>query len=141
MFSGVVKDYGSRLFIFGFVTYGIFENIWQSMGFERFVVAARKDKSFIRRMVKFYEDLHCMLIEALADAGVPAVVYTDDLAYKSGPMLSPRMLEELFGDSYRRLTETAHALGTKIVMHSCGNVLTLLEWFAGPLHSDASRRR
>lgn len=129
-FSGVVKDYGSRLFIFGFVTYGIFENIWQSMGFERFVVAARKDKSFIRRMVKFYEDLHCMLIEALADAGVPAVVYTDDLAYKSGPMLSPRMLEELFGDSYRRLTETAHALGTKIVMHSCGNVLTLLEWFA-----------
>jgi uroporphyrinogen decarboxylase len=26
--------------------------------------------------------------------------------------------------------ETAHALGIRLVMHSCGNVLPLLEWFA-----------
>lgn len=130
VFSDIVRKYGSRLFIFGFVTYGIFENVWQSMGFERFIVASRKEKGFIARMIRFYEDLHCMLLEALADAGVPAAVYTDDLAYKSGPMLNPRTMDELFGDSYRRLAETAHALGIKLVMHSCGNVTSLLEWFA-----------
>jgi uroporphyrinogen decarboxylase len=129
-FREVVSEYGSKLFIFGFVTYGIFENIWQPMGFERFIVATRKEKRLVARMIRFYEDLHCMLIEALADAGVPAVVYTDDLAYKSGPMLSPKMMKGLFEDSYRRLVETAHALGIKLVMHSCGNVTSLLEFFA-----------
>jgi uroporphyrinogen decarboxylase len=45
-------------------------------------------------------------------------------------MLNPRMLEELFGDGYRRITETAHSLGMKIVIHSCGNTSSLLGWLA-----------
>jgi uroporphyrinogen decarboxylase len=58
------------------------------------------------------------------------VVYSDDLAYRSGPMLNPKMVDELFGDGYRRLTATAHKLGMKIVIHSCGNVYELLDLFA-----------
>jgi len=57
-------------------------------------------------------------------------VYSDDLAYRSGPMLNPKMVDELFGDGYRRLTATAHKLGMKIVIHSCGNVYELLDLFA-----------
>ena len=126
VFQEVQREYGGRLFIFGFGNYGIFENTWQPLGFERFVVAARKEKDFLRRMISFHADLHCLLIEAMADAGVPAFVHTDDLAYRSGPMLSPRLIEELFGDHYRRIAETAHAQGMKILFHSCGNTTTLL---------------
>ncbi len=129
VFREVRAEYGDRLFIFAFANYGLFENTWQPMGFERFAVAARKEKDFLRRVIRFYADLHCMLMEAAADAGVPGFVHTDDLAYKSGPMLSPRLIEELFGDHYRRITETAHALGMKIIMHSCGNTTSLLERF------------
>jgi uroporphyrinogen decarboxylase len=57
-------------------------------------------------------------------------MYTDDLAYRSGPMLNPRTYDELFGDAYRRFTETAHSLDMKITIHSCGNVYPLLGWFA-----------
>jgi len=39
-------------------------------------------------------------------------------------------MEEIFGDAFRRITETAHRLGMKIVVHSDGNVYQLLEWFA-----------
>ena len=39
-------------------------------------------------------------------------------------------MEELYGDSFRRITETAHALGMKIVVHTDGNVYPLLDWFA-----------
>lgn len=130
VFSGVNKGFGDRFYIFGFCSYGLFENIWQSMGFERFVVAARKEREFIQRLVVFYADLYCMLLEAMADAGLPGVIYTDDLGYHSGPMLNPRLVEELFGDSYRLIAETAHDLGMKIIMHSCGNVTAFLEWFA-----------
>ncbi len=129
-FSRVLKKYGEKLFILGFCSYGIFENTWQPLGFERFVVASRKDRAFLESMITFHTDLYCVLVEAMADAGLPAMVYTDDLAYKSGPMLNPRLIEELFGDSYRRIVETAHAQGMKIVIHSCGNTTSLLEWFA-----------
>lgn len=129
-FRKIQERYGDRLFIFGFCNYGVYESIWQPMGFERFVVAIRKDRGLIDRMVRFYTDLCCMLLEAEADAGIPGAIYTDDLAYRSGPMLNPRTVDELFGESYRRITETAHTLGMKIVIHSCGNTEAFLEWFA-----------
>jgi uroporphyrinogen decarboxylase len=90
----------------------------------------RTEKEFVRRMIGFYTDLYCLMIEAMAAAGLPGVIYSDDLAYRTGPMLNPRLYEELFGEPYRRIVETAHAQGMKIVMHSCGNVYSLLEWFA-----------
>ncbi len=129
IFRDVQREYGDHLFIFGFGNYGLFESTWQPMGFERFVVATRKEKAFLRRVIAFYADLHCMLIEAMADAGIPGFIHTDDLAYRSGPMLNPRLIEELFGDHYRRITSTAHTLGMKIVFHSCGDTTALLDSF------------
>jgi hypothetical protein len=130
VFSGVMKDYGDRIAIFSSFFYGLFENTWQPMGFERFAVAVRKDRDFLRRIIKFYEDHYCLMVQALADAGVPYILYGDDMAYRSGPMLNPKMMEELYGDSLRRITETAHSLGMKIVIHSDGNLYPLLEWYA-----------
>lgn len=129
-FSRIQKDLGRKIFIFGAFLYGLFENSWQTMGFERFAVAVRKEKAFVKRVIKFYEDHFCMMLEAWADAGLPGAIYTDDMAYRSGPMFNPRTMEELYGDALRRITATAHALGMKIVIHSCGNVVPLLGWFA-----------
>jgi uroporphyrinogen decarboxylase len=65
----------------------------------------------------------------VADAGLPAFVYSDDMGYKSGPQTSPRVLDEFFGPSLRRVTETAHQRGLKIIIHSCGNINQLLDLF------------
>ncbi len=81
-------------------------------------------------MIKFYEDYYCLMIEAWADAGVPGAVYSDDMAYRSGPMVNPRIMDELYGDSFWRITETAHARGMKILVHTDGMVYPLLNWFA-----------
>ena len=124
------KDFGEELYIMGGFSGGLYEVVWQSMGFERFVLCTRKEKALLHRMIDFYTDLYCVILEAMADAGLPAAIYSDDLAYRSGPMLNPRTLEEFFGDGHRRITETAHSLGMKIVIHSCGNVYDLIGWFA-----------
>ncbi len=130
VYSKIVKDFGEKLFIFGFSCYGLYENTWQSLGFSRYTVAIRREKEFMRRYIKFFEDLHCLILEAMADAGLPATVYTDDLAYRSGPMVSPKVIDELYGDAYRRIAETAHRLGMKILFHSCGNTTQFLKLFA-----------
>ena len=126
----IQAEFGRQVFIFGLSSAGLFESTWEPMGFENFVVASRKEKEFVNRMIRFQVDLNCSIIEAFADAGLPGYLFADDLAYKSGPMLNPRMLEELFGDGYRRITETAHSLGMKIIIHSCGNTSSLLGWLA-----------
>lgn len=129
-FRRIQKGLGDRIFVMPGFLFGLFENTWQPMGFERFAVALRKEKAFVRRVIRFYRDHFCLMLEAWADAGVPGAVYTDDMAYRSGPMLPPALMEELYGDAFRHITETAHALGLKIVVHSCGNVVPLLSWFA-----------
>ncbi len=129
-FSKLQKDFGDKIFIFFAFVDGIFGYTWGALGFERFVIAARKERAFVERIVRFYTDLYCLMLEAVADAGVPGVIYADDMAYRSGPMINPKQLDSLLGDSLRRLTETAHMLGMKIVVHSCGNVYRLLDWFA-----------
>ncbi len=128
--SRVQKDSGDRIFLFGGFHGGIFELTWQCMGFDRFVIAARRQKDFIARMIRFYTDYFCTMVEAIAAAGLPGVLYSDDMAFRSGPMLNPRLFEELFGEAFRRITDTAHTLGLKIVAHTCGNVYSLLEWLA-----------
>ncbi len=130
VFKKIQRDFGSDIFVFASFLYGLFENSWQPMGFERFVLTTRKDRELIDEMIKFYEDHYCLMLEAWADAGVPGVIYTDDMAYRSGPMLNPKLMEELYGKAFRRITKTAHKLGMKIVVHSCGRVYDLLEWFA-----------
>jgi len=129
-FKPIIRDFGGRIFVMAGFLFGLFENSWQPMGFERFSVAVAKERDFVRRIIKFYEDHFCMMLEAWADAGVPGAIYTDDQAFRSGPMINPKLHKELYTDSFMRITETAHKLGMKIVVHSCGNVYKLLEWFA-----------
>ena len=45
-------------------------------------------------------------------------------------MINPKYMKELYTDAFSRITETAHGLGMKIVVHSCGRVYDLLEWWA-----------
>ena len=130
VFSGIQGEFGDKLFVLAALGNGIFENTWQPLGFDRFTIAVRRERDLVERMIRFCGDFCCFAIEAVADAGVPAYLYGDDFAYRSGPMLSPRMLDELYGDALRRVTETAHAQGMKIVVHSCGNTYQLLDWFA-----------
>lgn len=129
-FSRLNREYGGRFFIFGYCSYGVFENTWQPMGFDRFVVAVRKERAFVEKMIAFLTDLYCVEVEAMADAGLPGMIYTDDLGHRSGPLLNPRLIADLFGDPYRRIVETAHSQGMKIAVHSCGNVTSLLPFFA-----------
>lgn len=130
VFKKIQKDFGCNVFVCPGFLFGLFENTWQTMGFERFSVALRREKEFLKRMIKFFEDHFCMMIEAWADAGVPGLVYTDDQAFRSGPMINPRQMKELYTDPYSRIAETAHKCGMKIIVHSCGRVYDLLEWWA-----------
>ena len=130
VFADLQKRYGDKIYLMGSLFSGLWESASQSMGLAAFAVTLRRNPDFVRRMVKYYEKIYLATINATADAGMPAFVYSDDMGHKSGPQTSPRVLDEFFGPSLRRITEEAHKRGIKIIIHSCGNVNQLLELFA-----------
>jgi uroporphyrinogen decarboxylase len=50
----------------------------------------------------------------------------DDLAYKNGPLFSPRAYREQLLPSHRRVVEFCHAQGWPVILHSCGNITSLV---------------
>jgi uroporphyrinogen-III decarboxylase len=130
VFADLQKRYGERIYLMGSLISGLWESASQGMGLAAFSVALRRNPDFVRRMVKYYETIFLTTIRATADAGMPGLVYGDDMAYKTGPQTSPRVLDDFFGPSLRRITAEAHKRGLKIIIHSCGNVYQLLDLFA-----------
>ncbi len=129
VFADLQQRYGDSIYLMGSLCVGIWENVSQKMGLPGFAVTLRRDPDFVRRMVKYYERLYLAAVHAAADAGMPGFVYSDDMGYKSGPQTSPRVMEEFFGPSLRRIADEAHKRGLKIIIHSCGNIYQLLDLF------------
>ena len=115
------------------------QDITEGMGFANFVRWARKDPSFVKDIIEYKTELAVEAIRAVGLSGVRIIWFGDDLAYRSGPMLSPSMLEKFFGESYLKIASAAHAGGSKIIFHTCGNVLDLLpmiaDWGFDGVHS------
>jgi uroporphyrinogen decarboxylase len=53
---------------------------------------------------------------------VDALRMGDDLGYKTGTFLPPRILREYVVPNYKRLADLAHGKGLPFIIHSCGNL-------------------
>lgn len=123
------RRWRGRIATVPFVGPGLWENSWQPMGFERFVVMMRRDPAFVREVVGYFTALTVAAVDAYCRAGARILAYGDDLAYRSGPMLSVDMLEKFYGDGYRQIAATAHRYGARVMIHCCGNSYELLDKF------------
>lgn len=118
-----------KIAIIPFLGPGPWENSWQPMGFAPFITAMRRDPDFAREVIGYNIALTVACADAYCAAGARVLTMGEDLAYRSGPMLSPDMLEEFYGAGYRLITATAHRHGAKIAIHCCGNTTDLVEKF------------
>mgnify|MGYP005849076989 CR=1 FL=1 len=122
--------WGGRIVIAASVGVSLHQDITEGMGFRNFVSWSRRDPGFVRDIIEYRTELAVEAVRAVAQSGLRVIWLGDDLAYKSGPMLSPGMLEDLFGESYRRIASAAHHGGCRVIFHTCGNVLDLLPLIA-----------
>ncbi|MBW2292621.1 MAG: hypothetical protein JRG94_09960 [Deltaproteobacteria bacterium] len=127
--SALVERFADRIYPVCYAAPGVFENCWQPMGFVEFTSLIYQDPDFMRRVVAFHTEHYLRHLDAVLDTGMEVVMGGDDLGQKTGPMLRPAMIEEFFGDSYRRIAERVHQRGAKLLWHSCGNIYALLEMF------------
>ncbi len=110
-FTKIVRKYGDKICILGQAAFGIHETMLWSFGFERMPVFIRREPEMIRRFTAYLEALVMKTNMAMMDAGVRVIFDGDDMAFKTGPMMNPKVADELFGPSYRRITKAVHDRG------------------------------
>ena len=105
---------------------GVFESASQGMGMAYYSKMLHKNPKFIKEVHEVIGRFTAECYKAYMDVGAEVFVESGDLAYHSGPMMSPKKFTELLLPAYRIITDTVHERGQKIVLHTDGHVTPLL---------------
>ena len=107
---------------------GVFESASQGMGLTYYSRMLHKKPSFIKEVHEVIAEFTAACYNAYMDAGAELFVESGDLAYKTGPMMSPKKFTEVLLPAYKIITDTVHERGKKIVLHTDGQVTPLLDF-------------
>ena len=107
---------------------GVFESASQGMGMTYYSRMLHKDPKFIKEVHEVIAHFTADCYNAYMDAGAELFIESGDLAYHTGPMMSPKKFYEVLLPAYRIITDAVHERGQKIVLHTDGHVTPLLDF-------------
>lgn len=118
-------DYPIRLRMPGFFGFGR-----QLMGMVSWLLAFYKDPEFVRDMEEFWADFLIgtarQAVKAMG-SGIDCVTIWEDMAYKNGPHVSPRLFREFMIPGYKKVTGFLRSNGVDtILVDSDGDVRFLI---------------
>ena len=97
------------------------------MGFENFCVALHDDYALVKDIIRrIGEECIAQAETILTFESVGHVCFQDDIAYSSGPIISHKMLRELFFPWLVDLAQLSHAHGRPLIYHTDGDATPLL---------------
>lgn len=106
----------------------LFGFIRELMGPERTLYAFHDEPDLIHDMMEFNTDFIANLLpKVLKDAPLSAIFFWEDMCYRGGPLISPKMFREFMLPRYRRITDIAQSRGIDLsFVDSDGNVEQLI---------------
>ena len=104
----------------------VFSNPRDLMGFENFLMSFYENKKLVIELVKKSVEYSIILAQKAKEAGADIVLATDDYADNKGPMINPKLFEEIFAPQLKMLFSEYKKAGLKIVKHTDGDILALM---------------
>jgi len=87
------------------------------MGEERLLLNFYDDPHLVRNFINYLADFWIQLWgEALSEIKVDCVNFWEDMAYRSGPLISPQMFREFMLPPYQRITSFLKEMGVKVIL-------------------------
>ncbi len=112
--------------------YGYLRN-W--MGFERISYTLYDDRAWIEEMVEYLANFYMKVLKkALEEVEFDYALFWEDIAFKTGPIISPSLFEEILLPRYRKITSFLQEKGgIDVVIVDCdGNINDLVPlWLEG----------
>jgi hypothetical protein len=81
----------------------------------------------VGRLLDRLADSQMLCVDLLASAGAHGVMGYDDWGIQDRPLIHPRLWRQVFAPRYRRVWQHARARGMEVWLHSCGQIMPLLE--------------
>ena len=106
---------------------GLFETIYEACGLENFFLYIYDNPSFIRRLFDLQKKFIIELGKYTIDHGAEAIVLGDDSAFKSGPLMSPKLFEKYLFPRYKEIVNIFHKKGAKVILHSDGDTHLIID--------------
>ena len=107
---------------------GFYGNTREWVGSERILYMFYDDPGFIEDMMEQILYLEIEIIRrVLKDIKIQMATFWEDMAYKSGPLISPAMVRKFMMPRYKKITDLLHSYGVDVIfMDSDGNLNELI---------------
>ncbi len=103
-----------------------FLQVMLGLGIEGFSMALYEKPAMVEKMLDMYFDWTAVVAERMNKIGFDVFWTTDDFAYKSGLMFSPKVFEQLLVPRYRKVLDK---LTLPWILHSDGNISKAMDIF------------
>jgi len=107
---------------------GFFSGVWYNLcPFNLWLASLIRDHPFAKRLVDKLGDFNCRAAQNLLEKGVQCITWSDDLGYKRGTFIAPRVYEEIIYPWHRRVAQLAHKYEAFVEMHVDGNINAIMD--------------
>ena len=114
--SRAIATYRDRTFPFGQLVDGFFSMPRELLGVENQLVMYYDDPELMKDITTHLTELWLAMLEkVVAEIDLDYVSIWEDMCFKNGPLISPRMFEEFCSPHYRRITGFLKARGVDVI--------------------------
>jgi uroporphyrinogen decarboxylase len=107
---------------------GVFEHLSWMMSLEGLSIALFEDPGLVKAVAERLGGLMVDFYRQVLDLeNLVAIFPGDDMGYKTATLISPAHLREYILPWHRRFAAMAHERGVPYFLHSCGNVVPIME--------------
>ena len=99
---------------------------FMSMGMDGFAYALVDFPGLVEEVLGRFARWTSRVLEHVRELGVDFIWSFDDVAYKTGPLVSPRVLREVILPCLQPAVDAIHATGLPWILHSDGNLMPVL---------------
>lgn len=110
---------------------GILENVMWLMGYIPFSYAIADDEQLVWDMFEKIGENHLAImrrcLERCERRKLGAVAMGDDMGFSHSTMISPALLRKFVFPWQKQVADLAHEYGVPFILHSCGNLETVMD--------------
>lgn len=108
---------------FTYMSWGV-EGVLNSLGVEVFCYALYENFKLVETVFNRYVEWNCMVMERLNTVGIDFIITYNNIAYNSGPLVSPQVFREVFLPGLKKVAEVCKL---PWVYHGDGNIMPLMD--------------
>ncbi len=120
------------------LTAHVLENVSWTLGYETLCYMVHEDPDLVEAISARIGELYLEHARVLCQFRCVGVIWgSDDMGFKTQPLLSPEMLRRWILPWHKKTAELAHAHGKPYLLHACGNLESFMEDLIDDVKIDA----